>query len=129
MISQRSRKNTSAAYKSNRVRGDDFSPTSSPCISKKIPDASHVEIPLSPGRDFRSFFADGTASRPSITSRLSSCPDEGRLRANTHLSTLQRWHHICPIRDRFFIPLRPRTFPRLLKQFPNQQMLVVNRSF
>src|SRR5882672_9918877 len=127
MISQRSRKNTSAAYKSNRVRGDGCSPASRPCISKKMPDASQVEMPLSPARDFRSFFAAGTASRPSSTSRLSSCPDGGRLRANTHLSTARL--HVCPIPDRFFVPLRPRTFARLLEQFPNHQMLIVNRSF
>src|SRR5436190_12395301 len=89
-------------------------------------DASHVEIPPSAGLDLRSFLAAGIASRPSITSRLMSCPDVGTLRPNTHLAHARHRHR--PVRDCFFVPLGPGPFARLLKQLSNEHVLIVNGS-
>src|SRR5437867_9849933 len=108
------------------VRGDGFSPISRLFISKKILDASQLEIPPCPDFDLISSFAAGTASRPSTISRLRSCPDVGTLRANAGLACSR--YHRGPIGDRFLIPLRPRPLTRLLKQFSNEQVLIVNRS-
>src|ERR1051326_4794029 len=88
-------------------------------------DASHVEMPPLVDWDLRSFFAAGTAARPSTKSRLMSCPEEGILRANAYLARFRRHHR--PIRDRLFIPFRPRPFARLLEQLSNEQVLIVNR--
>src|SRR5690349_16755023 len=60
-------------------------------------------------------------------SRLSSCPELASLRANAYLTRSR--HHHCPIRDRLFVPFRPRAFARFLKQFPDEQVLIVDRRF
>src|SRR5688572_15309094 len=112
-----------------RVRGDGLSSTSRLLISKKMLEASHVEMPPAMERDLRSFFAEETASRPSTISRLSSCPDEDTLRAaNGRLARFHQFRrHHRPIRDRFLVPFRPRTLTRLLKELANLDMLIVDR--
>src|SRR5438093_2069001 len=125
MISQRRRKDISAAYKNTRVRGDGRSSTSRPCISKKMLDASQFEMPVWPVRDLRSFFAAGIESLPSITSRLRSCPDAAALGTNTHLTAAGE--HVRPIDDRFFVPVHPGAFAGFLKQLSDQKVLIVDR--
>src|SRR5205823_14969589 len=86
-------------------------------------EASQVEMPPSAVLDLRRFFAAGIASRPSMTSRLMSCPVVGMLRPNTHLADPRHRHN--PIRDYFFVPLRPRPLARFLEQSPDQEVLIV----